>query len=87
MRRIWPKSVQTVGGMREAEDAGSVQLKMSCGQCGGFFKVPVRLIAAAYGPGYSLIGRRVACPKHGCSGSCVVLFRWPGTNPFVSLSG
>lgn len=87
MRRIWPRSVQTVGGMRDALEDGSVELKMYCGQCDGFYKVPVRLIAAARGPGYSLLGRRVTCPKHGCEGSCVILFRWPGTNPFVSLSG
>lgn|GEM_PF-6331874 len=87
MRRIWPKAVQTVGAMRDAERDGSVLLKMKCGRCGGTFKVPVTLMCAAYGPGFSVIGRRVACPAHGCTGSCVVLFKWPGTNPFVSLSG
>ena len=86
MRRIWPVAVQTVGAMRDAQADGRIHLKMICGRCDGVYKVPVRLIGAACGTGYSLIGRRVTCPAYGCEGNCVVLFKMAGTNPFVSLS-
>lgn len=76
-----------MGSMRQAAQDGTLRLKMVCGHCGGTFKVPLALMCRAYGPGFSILGRRVSCPGHDCDGSCVVLFKWPGTNPFVSLSG
>lgn len=82
-RTMWHVSVQTVGAMLHHKP----KLKMQCSRCNGYFKVPLRLLAKAYGPDFSLINKRIGCPSHGCGGSCVILHSNGGGSPFLRLGG
>jgi len=78
---IWPWQVQTVGAMLKS----GWEFKMYCQRCSGFYRVPLNLMAHAYGPELSLINRRIQCPAVGCDGNCVVLFSTSRATPFRLL--
>lgn len=71
---IVPRDLQTVGRMNRTKD---YRFKMICGACMGEFKAPLQIIERAYGPDFSLVGKRFPCPTLGCNASIRIQYQ-PG---------